>query len=337
MNPQDIGKRHAPYQMDPHSPYLKDFDQRAWSELSKGYEEGRIGNPQLKTAAAEEILDDKDAFRRVAFAFQRVMTAARWHSMTCIEKAAAVRKIAHKPLLESWGLDKQRVRDGEAFMVYKIDRSNNNSKFYEGLIVEQGSTGNFQVLRRWGALTDSGQTGRVDGAKFDNDPRFTFDSKQMAMRELDKHYATRVAHGYIDAFGPNHQTADGHKLPMGQYPVGLNRKPGFGWGTQSVTQCIPALHTLVGILGDAVAAAEAHNARAEQVVGEMENATAILRDVASADSTMARKIMDLMARPIRRLRSGEGSRFLPDPEGAALGRELRSIINYVTKQLSYCA
>jgi hypothetical protein len=109
---------------------------------------------------------------------------------------------------------------------------------------------------------------------------------------------------------------------------------GFGWGTQSVTRCIPALSDLVGVLREAREQAEAHNARAEQVHQTLSRTLDILRQVTHADSTMGQKLAKIIGKPYRRL-SGS-PRFLPDPEGRALARELGTIINYVTKQLSYC-
>ena len=49
---------------------------------------------------------------------------------------------------------------------------------------------------------------------------------------------------------------------------------------------------------------------------------------------MARKILGELGRVLRRL--GGSTRFLPDPEGAALTKELARINTYVGKQLSMC-
>lgn len=353
FDPSGIGKVTPPAVMDPNTPILRDFDQRNWSELSDLYGRGLVGDEQalesslarlaseqphlrphlvpLLAAARDERLETIEAFKTASFHFPAI-TAQRWASLTGPEKYAVMKRVAHKPILESQGLDKAKVNQGEAFMVYKIDAETNASKFYEGLVVPYGS--GFRVIRRWGALTDSGQTGRIDGAKYDEDPRFYAHTLSGAKRILQEHYANRMAHGYIDAFGPEHVTPDGKRMPMGQYPVGLSRAVGFGWGSQSVTQCIPALFDLVAILREARDQATANNVRAEEVHATLGQTVDILRQVTHADSTMGQKLMKIIGKPYRRL--GGSPRFLPDPEGRALARELGTIVNYVRKQLSYC-
>lgn len=296
-------------------------------------------NPALKSNLAKvihqarlDLVAETEAFQAVHARHPAVVTASRWASMTLPEKVAAVRKLAHLAILKEMGLTKELVRLDMAFMVYKIDAGANNSKFYEGLVIEEDN--GFRVIRRWGALTDSGMTGRIDGGKFDRDPRFWFAGLSQAKRELAKHYQTRTDHGYVDAFGDAHVSPmDGKKLPMGQYPVGLTRGPSFGWGTQSVTQCIPALKRLVDYLRAAHAEVKA-TGNSQIITETLQSAEDVLRDVAHADSTMAQKLLKLVGVPLRR---AQGSpRFLPDLEGQAMARELFSIINYVTKQTAYC-
>lgn len=256
-------------------------------------------------------------------------------------KWATQQKVAHKAILFSEGLDKTAVRDGQAFMVYKVDPIDNNSKFYEGLIIEEDSNpGNpqsevsgFRVLRRWGALTDSGQTGRIDGAKYDEMDDYWFPTLNGAKMELRKHYMKRLTNGYKSAFGDEHTTPDGHKLPMGEYPVGLTRKPGFGWGSQSITNCSPALHNLQEALANARKEIIT-TGKASAVQEDLMRAVQILKTVASADSTMATKILKAVNLVLRRL-SGS-PRFLPDEDGKALAGNLKTIQTYVGKQLSLC-
>lgn len=354
MDPRDIGKVKIPTQVDPNSPYLKDFDQRSLSQLSKLYQEGKIGDemdlvegmaklahtvPSVRAAllplikeAKENWREELDHFRLASVNYPKVITAFRWQDMTCIEKFAVARKLAHQPLLKGLGLDKEKARSGEAFMVYKIDPTKNTSKFYEGIIIP-GNDG-FRVFRRWGALTDSGQTGRVDGGKFDHDERFVFPTMQQAKTELYSHYKTRVDHGYVDAFGPHHRSPAGDMLPVGQYPVGLTRKGPFGWGSQSVTHCIPALRdaeaALVAARGD-VLDGKINTDGIKDVLGL---ALRYVDAVSHADSTMGQKIKALMGKPFRRV-SGS-PRFLPDLEGRALAAELGAVINFIAKQLSLC-
>ena len=352
MDPTQIGITTPPRQIDPNSPYLMDFNQRDFSELSQLYQDGRVSeielvsklakvasdNPTIKAhlepilrQAAEVWREELDAFKTASHFYPKVITHKKWASMTGFEKLAVVRKLAHQPLLKSEGLTKDAVRDGTAFMVYKVDPASNNSKFYEGVIVPEA--GGFKVVRRWGALTDSGETGRVDGGKHDRDPRFWFRDLGSAKRELNEHYSKRISHGYVDAFGSKHRTPDGHTLPMGQYPVGLARSVGFGWGSQSVTQCIPGLRQLEDALTQARDEIQA-TTRSDAVKTHLETSLSLIKTVSHADSSMGQKLIGLLSKPFRRV-SGS-PRFLPDPEGRALAAELFTIINYVHKQLSLC-
>jgi hypothetical protein len=201
--------------MDSHSPYLNRFDQRGLSELSQLYTDGRVGDelvlakqltklahaqpemrkhivPLLKQAG-DELENELHIFRTAAATYPKVITHAKWASLTSFEKVALARKIAHAPVLRSVGLTKDAVRRGEAFMVYHIDSDDNKSKLYEGVIVPDN--GMFRDIRRWGALTDNPES-RADGKKFDMDDRFVFGSLDSAKRELglskhellEKHY-----------------------------------------------------------------------------------------------------------------------------------------------------
>jgi len=233
--------------------------------------------------------------------------------------------------MEKDGLNKSRVRAGEGFMVYNVDPDAKHSKFYEGVIKDDD--GGHRVVRRWGALTDSGKTGRIDGAKFDSDPRFWFPTLNGAKRELAQHYAKRISRGYVDAFGPNHKTPDGKKLKMGEYPVGLARQVGFGWGSQSTAYCSPSLRQLQ----EEVAKARmeiTREGKSDTIEAALDRGVRLIRALTSEDSTMGQKLMKLMSRPLRRVQGKP--RFLPDPEGKALLKELNTLFTYIEKQLSLC-
>jgi predicted DNA-binding WGR domain protein len=243
------------------------------------------------------------------------------------KKKSSSLKTAHLPLLYKSGLNASAVSEGNGAMLYFIDSEANHSKCYE-MLIRPESNGSFTLMRRWGALTDSGETGRMD-AKDQN-----FPTLGMAQAELTAIYKSKTRKGYIDAFGPAHKSpADGKKLKRGEYPVGLDRQVGFGWGTQSITKCVPALHELVEHLDAAIAEIQ-ESGTSEHVKTDLEGAMATLSAVAKEDSTMASKVKGYLAKTIRRL-SGT-SRHLPDPEGNKLAKELKTIIGYVKKQTAYC-
>lgn len=342
FDPQEIGKRKPPVR-DPDEPYMDVFEQDEFEELSQGYEQGLIAemqkcaseNPEtrqhlvpLLKQAHEMRLEAVDAAKTACFHYgSKGMTVKKWAGLTCLEKYALLQKVAHKPILQREGLNRNKVKSGEAFMVYQIDPKSNKSKFYEGMVVPEGA--GFKVIRRWGALTDSGQTGRIDGPKFDSDPRFWFDNINSAKRELQQHYAKRVSHGYTDAFGRNHVSpVDGSKLPQGEYPVGLTRAPGFGWGSQSVTVCVPGLKELqVEISATMDLLQGGYEPDTDAIESALDRAGKLVRKFYMQDSTMARKVEQYLDKAIHATASDSRTLF----------RALKNLNSYLTKQLSYCS
>lgn len=280
---------------------------------------------------AEHVAEDMEAFAVVKLATPG-LTEERWANATILEKYAATRRVAHKPILLADGLTVAKVRDREAFMVYKIDAGANNSKFYEAIVLPSDD-GTFRVKRRWGALTDSGQTGRMDGGKFDFDPRFSGLSLAQAKGVLAKVYKDRLDHGYKSTFGSEHTTPEGKPLPSGQYPVGLTRMPGFGWGTQSVAFCIPALRQVKEHLQQAQGALRSGDI--EEAASHQDQAEKQAQMVLKADSSMGQKILDNIQHMQGRaalLLSGRGDADESSNWTVALSR----LMSYLDKQLSLC-
>lgn len=149
----------------------------------------------------------------------------RPHLLPILREAAE--KVAHGPV----ALARPDV------MLYQIDAGSNASKFYEMVVVPQGSetaakktkrwTGDAWVLcRRWGRLTDvGGVTGRVDSM---ND---TFASKFEAERAMDALRREKTGKGYEDVSRTR------------EYPIGLGGA-GFGWGGQAACAYLPELRQL---------------------------------------------------------------------------------------------
>jgi len=275
--------------------------------------------------------EEKTAFLNVRASYPQ-MTVPTWMGMSVLEKYAATRRVAHKPVLLSDGLNVQKVREREAFMMYNIDAGANKSKFYEAIVLPQDN-GTFRVKRRWGALTDSGQTGRMDGEKFDFDPRFSDLSLMQAKAILAKVYRDRIDHGYIDAFGPNHQSPDGRDMPSGQYPVGLARAVGFGWGTQSVSFCVPALRQVSDHLKQcqlALRKGDTETASDQQDLAERQ-----AREVLKADSSMGQKILDNIEHMQGRAALVLSGRAGPE-EVTNWTVALSRLMSYLDKQLSTC-
>jgi predicted DNA-binding WGR domain protein len=139
-------------------------------------------------------------------------------------------KVAHKPHIRE--INRNTNKAGISSMIYHIDAEANKSKFHEMYV--DGST----LKRVWGALTDRGGFGKT------RSKNETYASPEAALRDMGTIKNKKIRDGYIDAYGRFHRTPDGKALPQGQYPVGLTRSVGFGWGTQESAFCIPVLKRL---------------------------------------------------------------------------------------------
>ena len=170
------------------------------------------------------------------------------------------------------------------------------------------------------------------GEKFDYDPRFSGLDYNTAMKLMQKQKAAKVRKGYIDATGPNHVSPiTGEKLKKGEYPIGLLREsPGFGWGTQAVTTCVPALNDLRDKIIEALD--ETKERDTEGLKDDLEAAMNLVSAV--PDSTMAAKLRSYIRKPYGRLKGLP--RFMPDPDGKVVTKELTTILRYLNKQMAYC-
>lgn len=246
-------------------------------------------------------------------------------------------KTANKPILEPLGLNATTVKSGLGAMLYFIDAASNHSKFYEMLVVQESNT--VVLHRRWGALTDTGDTGRVDK----KDEFFpTLGQAQAAMAKI---YREKVGKGYRDAFNRKMHVSPTNErpLPIGQYPVGLTRNVGFGWGTQSATRCIPGLR----VLQEKVDEAREDIDRADLAELLMDITAAntlvdqLMRNPEAVDVETNRSMGDILAGKlgpmVRRIRALQGElipRIKPDLD--KLKGELTWVSNYLQGQLSYC-
>ena len=225
---------------------------------------------------------------------------------------AGLSKISHRPVLTGVTLSKYRA--GEAMMMYHVDLQKNHSKFYEMAVVldEAEGDGSYMLQKRWGALTDSG-AGRVESK---DEKGLDYDSAVQAMKI---HGGAKLRKGYQDAFKTR---------PVGQYPVGLSRSVGFGWGTQKITKCVPALREFTNLLK--VAVAEAMNEQAGQLFETLRDLQALLSDI--PDSSMAAEIRKLLHPPFQRIQ--KNPRFVSDPERTA--KELVTLRRYIDRQIAEC-
>jgi predicted DNA-binding WGR domain protein len=254
-------------------------------------------------------------------------------------------KLASRPMLQPLGLNERAVREGMASMLYFIDGSRNHSKFYEMLIVPS-TTGTYTLIKKWGALTDSPLTGNTPEKIED------FVSLQKAQAMLSKTYREKVGKGYVDAFNPRMHVSpmNGEKLPEGQYPVGLKRSVGFGWGTQSATQCIPSLRNLAEKI-DAALNEMGEGSDLLMLLADLEDAQNLIKRLMTNPDAVASGTNDslgdilnkALSTPIKRVRLLEklpvmgGAGRLPREDREVLTSELKTIRNYVLKQLSHCA
>jgi predicted DNA-binding WGR domain protein len=215
----------------------------------------------------------------------------------------------------SRGLTKKKVKDGQASMLYKIDSGKNQSKYYEMLIVRKERGIGYTLIKRYGRLGDRFR-------------EITEDFKNLAgaQFELQKVEQSKIKKGYISAYGDYHRAPDGKKLPMGQYPVGLDTNPG-SWSNQQVNSCKPVLIKLKSAINDAIADSS-----------ETRVNTRILKDLKTAytltDSlteSMAQKVKEKIRKLIARI-EGTNGRWKRDP--LTIKKELISLQKYLSLQLS---
>ena len=217
-----------------------------------------------------------------------------------------IRVAAGRPYMPEVTLKK--YRDGEAFMAYMIDAARNKSKFYEMAVVPD-NYGAYTLKKLWGALGPTGHKAKKEvGLEYDE-----------ALRLLKRHGRGKLRKGYQDAF---------KSRPLGQYPVGLDRNVGFGWSTQGIVQCVPALRNMVGLINMAMDEATAGDA--PDLLRVLEDMTATLGDI--PDSSMAKEIAKLMRGPLQRMK--KNPRFVDDP--ARTKKELASLGKYINLQLREC-
>ena len=233
--------------------------------------------------------------------------------------ASLVKTAAGKPYLESEGLVRQKVRDEEAAMLYLINESNNESKYYEMLIVKNPQNGGgYTLIRRWGRL----------GPRF-QERREVFKNLAVAKAELKRIELEKVKKGYISAFGDYHRAPNGKKLPIGQYPIGLESHAG-SWANQEVISCKPVLMNLKRKLEEAVLDAE-NGMIGEELRDDLE---AVFALTTGLDESMAKEIQKKLRPPLEPLR-GTNMRFKFDP--FTIVKELKSLSKYLSLQLSLCA
>tara|TARA_B100000073_G_scaffold348359_1_gene366691 strand:- start:7572 stop:8375 length:804 start_codon:yes stop_codon:yes gene_type:complete len=231
------------------------------------------------------------------------------------------RVAAGKPYLMGEGLTKAKVREGEASMLYKIDEGKNQSKYYELLIVQSPQNiGGYTLIKRWGRL----------GPRFQQREEY-FRNLAGAKAELAKIERSKTKKGYKSAFGDYHRAPDGRKLPLGQYPVGLESSAG-SWRNQEVTVCLPVLRKLNRALADAVLDAQAGHF-GQDLIQDLEEAFAMTADLGES---MAMEVQSKLRPPLERLR-GTNRRFKKDENTPKkIVKELKSLSRYLDLQLSLC-
>lgn len=260
----------------------------------------------LKMAGELFALMDKHGYPDNWHAVQRVkddaefelrMQGSRWAS---VDKEAAGRPYMPEVTL-------RKYRAGEAFMAYFIDAAKNHSKFYEMAVVPDPD-GTYTLKKMWGAL---GQ-GRQDRKEQSG---LTYDQ---ATRLLAKHGVSKLRKGYKDAF---------KNQPVGQYPVGLERSVGFGWGTQAITKCVPALRSISLLIDTAID--EVRQDDAPDLLEALEGIAGFISDV---PDSMAKEIAKKVRGPLGRMK--KNPRFIADPDRTV--KELMTLKRYIDRQTREC-
>lgn len=259
---------------------------------------------------AHEILSslDREHLIKLASSLPRG-SPERKSILAGLTQLGSINKVSHRPVLPEITLEK--YRKGEAMMMYFIDEESNHSKFYEMAIIQEPS-GFYTLKKRWGALTDQG-AGRVDSK---DEMGLSYSE---AVRAMTAHGNSKLRKGYRDAF---------KNRPLGQYPVGLSRSVGFGWGTQSITKCVPALRDLNFKILEALHDVEADNPG--ELLLDLYAAQTLLERL--PNSSMAREIQKFLRPPLNRLE--RNPKFLQDPMKTS--QELKTLVRYLQRQMADC-
>lgn len=256
-------------------------------------------------------------------------------------RRASIQKHAHLAMLEPMGLDARAAERDMGAMLYYISAEKNHSKFYEMLIIPSTS-GIYTLIKKWGALTDSPAGNAPEKVE-------DFMSLQKAQAMLSKTYREKVGKGYVDAFNSKTHVAPGEggktvHLPKGQYPVGLNRTVGFGWGTQSATKCLPSLHTLKGKIDGALEELT-ETSDLSMLLADLQGAdriiTELMKDRGLTNKGLGDLLSKMLSTPMNRIeaihgmsKSSPGRPIMLDRK--KLRTELAAISSYLGKQLSHC-
>ena len=266
------------------------------------------------------------------FSKETAKKIAKWLGVRADFSKAASVKVASFPYLDprsknlaregirDGGLTKEVMRSGKGFALYNVDKGKNHSKFYEGMVMPDDSMpGTHRAVFRWGAMTDNGFKGRVDGKKYDE--KFRGLTEAQAHKFLQAKKRAKLGRGYVDTFGSKHVDANGKRLKQGEYPVGLARGVGFGWGVQEMAFCVPALRGI----GEQIAAALDPNDGTSALV----DLKAALRLVSGVpDSNMAGKITKYIGGAMREINRGA--------DQMVINKRLFTIKNYIDKQVALC-
>lgn len=228
-----------------------------------------------------------------------------------------MKKVAHQPHMNIKMGEKlitpRTYQEGMAKMLHFIDAAKNHSKFYEMAIIP-GDNGGFKLIKMYGALTDPNTTVRKPpriSTLVENHPTLA-----SAIKSMEKKYREEIRDGYTDTFLKN----------RGQYPIGLTRTVGFGWGTQDATEssdAIPALRKLIVKLDAAIDAGDRMDT--DDMSVSMAEVSRILFDL--PNSSMATELQRRLSTPAKQLLSGEVNPKL-------LVRALKNARNYLDNQLS---
>lgn len=205
-------------------------------------------------------------------------------------------------------ITREKYRDGEAFMAYYIDAAKNHSKFYEMVVIPDPSGMGATLKKKWGALGQGRQQDKVE----------VFADLDTAKRAMNRHGQKKLRKGYKDAF---------KSQPVGQYPVGLDRTVGFGWGTQAITKCVPALRDMSALISTALA--EVADGDAADLLMALESMAALVGDI---PDSMAGEVAKRMRGPVQRMK--KNPRFIDDPSRTQ--RELMTLKRYIDRQIKEC-
>ena len=317
---------HGSYMSQQHLREMEDLLQGIISQVDDGEELADWA--ESKIAHAHQLLLDLHGFFQYRDSDEDSHEHVHHNMHPFLSRSASLNKTAGKAYLsQSIGSKEfnQKVKQGEASMLYCIIKESNTSKYYEMLInrVEKNGRFIYQLVTQYGRI----------GPRKRNSVK-EFRTLKEAKAVLAKKENEKLRSGYTSAYGSQHRavvTENGKtksvKLPRGQYPIGLNT-PTRGWKNVDVSSNVEDLKGMRDEITLTLNQLE-EGVMPSKVLRTLKR---VYETTSEFDSSTAKELRSRLRKPMKRL-EGTNKRFIQCPKQTV--KELKTLRNYITRQLAF--